>query len=96
MGGLINTWRPLVVLCQQFQDEPRPLVLFGDRRNLGQFKFPPNNITTSATTKKILNPYCTFCCISPQRNPVISGAHAEAWGPFAVARSRALRCQTGT
>ena len=33
--GLIHYWHPLFKLCVQVQDEQRPSVLLGDRRNMG-------------------------------------------------------------
>ena len=39
--GIIHTWFPIVGLCQLVQDEPWPLVILGNRRNLGQIKVFP-------------------------------------------------------
>ena len=57
--------------------------------------FSLNNLTVSVSGKRILNPSCTRCCNSPWMSSVILGVHAEAWGPFAMAHSRALYVQAG-
>ena len=50
----------------------------------------PNNLTASAAGKRILNLSRKRWYKSPRMNAIISGVHAEAWGPFAMARCRAL------
>ena len=52
-----------------------------------------NNLTTSDAVNRILNPYRTQWFNSPRMNAVILGVNSEAWGPFAMARSRALHGQ---
>ena len=52
------------------------------------FSFFPNNLTASAYDIRMLNSYCTHCCISPWMNSAISGVHADAWVTFVMARSR--------
>ena len=58
-------------------------------------RFSLNNLTTSTSGKRILNPSHTLWCNSPRMNAVILGVHVEAWGPFEMERSKALRGQAG-
>ena len=68
---------------------------WGTVANRDNLRLSPNNLTAYAAGKRILNPYHTRWCNSPQMNAVISGLHAKVWGPFAMARSRALCVQVG-
>ena len=52
------------------------------------FGLYPNNLTTSAADKRMLNPYLTRCRIYPLMNSVILDVHANAWSPFVMARYR--------
>ena len=52
------------------------------------FRLSPNNLTTSAARRRILNPSFTQCRISPRINAVILGVHAGAWVPFGMACSK--------
>ena len=93
--GHIHTWHPPVGLCQKVQDYPHPLVLLGKRCNSGQLEFSINDLTAPATGKRILNPSCTRYCNSLRVNYGVLGGHAESWGLFVMARSRALRDKSG-
>ena len=59
------------------------------------FGLSPNNPTVYTTGKHMLNLSCTRCCISPWMNDVISGVHADTWGPFLIDHSRDHYVQAG-
>ena len=86
---------PLSGCAEKFRTSRGHWCYWGTSAIWGNLSFSPNNLTVSAAGKRTINPSRTRWCNSPRMNAVISGVHAEAWGPFTMARSRDLCSQAG-